>query len=63
MGKSTEKERGERRAKIDLMDASLAGDDGETDLVYTSNAGEYGEYVYTCMCMYTYILSINFSLK
>ena len=40
LGKSTKKERGEWRAKIDLMDAILVGNDGEIDLMDTINAGE-----------------------
>ena len=43
LGKSTKKERDERRAKIDLMDASLVVDNGEIDLMDTSNAGKDGD--------------------
>ena len=43
LGKSTKKERGEWRAKINLMDAILVGDDGEIDLMDTSNADEDGD--------------------
>ena len=39
LGKSTKKERDEWRAKIDLMDANLVGDDREIDLM----AGKYGD--------------------
>ena len=40
LGKSTKKERDEWRAKINLMDAGLVGEDGKIDLMDTSNAGE-----------------------
>ena len=43
LGKSTEKERDERRAKTDLMDANLVGDDGEINLMDTRNMGEDGD--------------------
>ena len=43
LGKSTKKERGEWREKINLMDAILVGDDGEIDLMDTSNTGEDGD--------------------
>ena len=43
LGKNTNKERDEWRAKIYLMDASLVGDDGEIYLMDTSNAGEDGD--------------------
>ena len=33
LGKSNKKERDEWRAKIDFMDASLVGNDGEIDLM------------------------------
>ena len=39
LGKSTEKERDEQRAKIDLMDTNLVGDDREIDLT----AGKDGD--------------------
>ena len=41
--KSTKKERDEWRAKINLMDASLVGDNREIDLMDTSNAGRDGD--------------------
>ena len=43
LGKSTKKERDEWRAKIDLMDASLVGDNVEIYLVDTSNVGKDGD--------------------
>ena len=43
LGKSTKKERGEWKEKIDLMDASLVRDDGEIYLMDTRNAGEDGD--------------------
>ena len=41
--KSTKKERDEWREKINLMDASLVGDNREIDLMNTSNVGEDGD--------------------
>ena len=42
LGKSTKKERDEWRVKIDLIDASLVGNNREIDLKDRSNAGEDG---------------------
>ena len=43
LGKSTKKESDEWREKIDLMDASLVGDNREIDLMDTSNTGKDGD--------------------
>ena len=40
LGKSTKKERDERREKIDLMDVSLVSDNGEIDFMDTRNVGK-----------------------
>ena len=40
LDKSTKKERDVWKAKIDLMDESLVGDDSEIDLMDTKNTGK-----------------------
>ena len=46
LGKSTKKERDEWRAKIDLMDANLVGDDREIDLMAGKDGDKGAQYLF-----------------